>query len=351
MACLKISGYNKSKGNTVILKLDYDGLEYFDKIYISKVFTDTEIPEEVLKFPNVEYGGTGFFYDKATPLPNEIEHYMPDYTLYNEWVAEQLDNGKKRKEFEYYLDYSLGFSTRGCIRQCSFCVNKNYKQASLHSPISEFFDKDRKYVCLLDDNVLACKDWRSIFNELKQTGKRFQYKQGLDERLLTDEKCKILFNSKWIGDYIFAFDNIKDKELIESKLKIVRKHTDKVLKFYVFCGYNHDIPDKYNDEFWRKDVIDVFQRIKVLMENGCLPYIMRYKDYELSPYRGMYINLARWCNQPSFFKKKSFREYCIANGENSSTVRYMKEFEEDHPDIAKMYYNIKFEELNQYLKK
>lgn len=348
LACLKLSGYNKSKGNKVTLKLNYDDINHFDKVYISKVFLDTEIPEEVLKLPNVEYGGTGFFYDKAEPLPHEIEHHAPDYHLYDEWVQEQLDKGRKRKEFEYYLDYSIGFTTRGCIRQCSFCVNKNYKQASLHSPVSEFLDKDRKYICMLDDNVFACKDWKGVFEALNKTGKRFQYKQGLDERLLTDEKCETLFSSKWIGDYIFAFDNIKDKELIERKLKVIRKHTNKVLKFYVFCGYNHDNPEQYSEEFWKMDIVDAFKRIKILMQNGCLPYIMRYKDYELSPYRGTYINLARWCNQPSFFKKKSYREFCLANGKNSSTVRYMKEFEKNHPDIVKMYYDMKFEELNKY---
>lgn len=90
LCCMKISAYHKQKGDTVILKTDYDGLEVFDKVYISKVFTDTEVPgekedksqkncetisewyadNEFLKQPNIEYGGTGFFYDKAPPLPN-----------------------------------------------------------------------------------------------------------------------------------------------------------------------------------------------------------------------------------------------------------------------------------------
>lgn len=75
---------------------------------------------------------------------------------------------------------------------------------------------------------------------MQSTNKRFQFKQGCDERLLTDDKCIEFFkNSKWIGDYIFAFDNIKDKEIIISKLELIRKYTRKPLKFYVFCGYQH----------------------------------------------------------------------------------------------------------------
>ncbi len=210
---MKISGYYKSSGNEVELKIDYENLTEYDKIFISKVFTDTYIDENILKLPTVEYGGTGFFYDKAPKLSDEIEHHMPDYHLYDEWVEQQISNGCKRKDFTYYLDYSVGFMTRGCIRQCSFCVNQNYKSCELHSNLHEFLDEDRPYVCLLDDNVLACKDWRKVFEELISTNKKFQFKQGCDERLLTDEKCEILFNkSKWIGDRIFAFDNIKDKK-------------------------------------------------------------------------------------------------------------------------------------------
>jgi hypothetical protein len=161
------------------------------------------------------------------------------------------------------------------------------------------------------------------------------------------KKCDILFNkSKWIGDYIFAFDNLKDAPIIEEKLKLIRKHTNKVPKFYTFCGFNHADPDNYNNEFWMDDIFDVFKRIEILMKYRCLPYIMRYKDYELSPYRGMYINLARWCNQPSFFKKKSFREFCEANGLESSCYRYMVEFENRCPEINR-YFNMKYDNQNK----
>ena len=359
LACMKISSWYKKQGDHVELLLDYDTVLNYDKVFISKVFTDTEVPGEIIGLPWVEYGGTGFYYDKAKPLDYEIEHSMPDYHLYDDFINAQIERAvadcedddnresayrKKRKEFEYYLDFSIGFTTRGCIRGCSFCVNKNYRQCLRHSPVSEFLDENRKYICLLDDNVLSCRDWKDIFQELNATGKRFQFKQGMDERLLTDEKCEIVFNSNWIGDYIFAFDNIKDARLVERKLEIIRNHTDKVPKFYCFCGYNHDAPDTYPEEFWAKDIADLFERIRILMQHRALPYIMRYKDYELSPYKGIYITVARWCNQPSFFKKKTFREFCEANGENSSANRYLKQFETDCPNIAEKYLDMRWGE-------
>lgn len=293
---------------------------------------------------NVEYGGTGFFYDKAPKLPDEIEHCFPDYHLYDEFVNEQIEKGVSKTKLKEYIDFSIGFTTRGCIRGCDFCVNKNCTQSVIHSKLAEFVDPNRKYICLLDDNVFACKHWKQIFEELINSGKRFCYKQGMDERLLTDEKCEYLFNkSNYYGDYTFAFDNIKDREIIEKKLKMIRNHTNKQCRFYVLCAFNHDNPDNYSYEFWKQDIIDTFERIKILIRYKCIPYIMRYKDYEISPYRGVYITLARWCIQVSLFKKKSIREFARMSGENSSAMKYLTEFENEHPDIAAKYFDMKFD--------
>ena len=361
LACMKISSYYKAQGHDVRLLTSYDDIENYEKVFISKVFTETTVPEGVLNLSWVEHGGTGFYYDKAPPLSPEIEHSMPDYHLYDDFIKVQIDNAveqyvdeddreaayrRKRKEFEYYLDFSIGFTTRGCIRGCSFCVNKNYRQCLKHSPVSEFLDQERKYICLLDDNVLSCRDWKAIFEELNATGKRFQFKQGMDERLLTDEKCEVIFNSNWIGSYIFAFDNIKDRRIVTKKLDLIRKHTDKIPTFYVFCGYNHDDPDTYPIDFWAKDIRDLFERIKILIEHRSLPYVMRYKDYEKSPFKGMYVTIARWCNQPNFIKKKSFREFVKATAQHGekAAMQYMTEFEKYHPMIADKYFDMKWKE-------
>ncbi len=378
LASMKISSYYKSQGYNVNLILSYDDITNYDKVFISKVFTDTIVPDGVIDLSWVEYGGTGFFYDKAEPLAYEIEHCMPDYNLYSKWVESKLNEGiskdytkeekekiiqKRRRDFAYYLDYSIGFLTRGCIRGCSFCVNKNYKQCLKHSPVSEFLDENRKYICFLDDNFFSCPDWKSIIEEVKATGKRFQFKQGLDERLLTDEKCEIIFNSKWIGYYIFAFDNVKDSKLIEEKLNLIRKYTNKKIKFYTFCGYNHDNIGVYDEEFWVKDIVDLFERIRILMNHGCLPYVMRHEDYKLSPYKGIYIAAAGWCNQPSLFGKLTFEEYCkiqgmskgcfnkygmdfesyLNDGEKKlSFWKYYDDFAERHPEIAEKYFHMRW---------
>jgi hypothetical protein len=340
LCCEKLSAYYKQQGNNVILKTDYNKLDQYDLITVSKVFTDTVIPNEALNLPNAIYGGTGFYFDKAPSLPYEVEHIMPDYHLYDEWITEKIQEGNNSKDFKEYQDYSIGRLTLGCIRQCKFCVNQNYKKVEHHADLSEFLDPKRKYICLLDDNILAYKDWKTSLIELQQTGKPFKFKNGIDIRCINDEKAKMLSESKYIGDMTFAFDNIEDKNIIIEKIKVLQKYYTKVFKLYVLCGF--DIDDQYNDVFWKQDMENTLERIKILMQLKCLPYIMRFKNYEMSPHRGMYINLARWCNQPNFFKKKSFKEFCEVNGLSSACYKYMTEFEKAYPDIAKQYFDLKF---------
>lgn len=362
LASMKISTYHKNAGYDVSLLMGYDTIKEYDKVYISKAFTDTPVPEDVIKMNNVICGGTGFFYDKARPLPAEIEHSKPDYHLYDDWVNKQIQSGINRNNFTYYLDYSIGFLTRGCFRQCEFCVNKNHKRCVTHSPVLEFMDDSRPKLCFLDDNFFACPKWKEIISDVKKTGKRFQFKQGLDERLLTDEKIDELMNWNYDGDFIFAFDNIADREIIEGKLKRIKEKypdTKKHFKFYVLCGFDRN--GKWDESFWKDDIRDTFERIRVLMQYGAIPYIMRYERCYSSAYHGMYSCLAGWCNQPSIFKKFTFREYCMCKGMGDkrysiykrdtvsyladgwckgSAWRYMEEFEQENNEIAAAYFDM-----------
>ncbi len=359
---MKISSSHKRLGDETTLLTTYDSIGAYDKVYVSKAFTDTPVPDEILTLDTVVCEGTGFFYDRAPLLQHEVEHCIPDYHLYDEWVAQQLAKGGRPAEYTYYTDYSIGFATRGCFRQCDFCVNKGYTKCEKHSPVAEFLDDSRKKICLLDDNFFACPDWREAISEIKATGKRFQFKQGLDERLLTGEKIDELMSWSYDGDYIFAFDNIDDKDVVEGKLRLIRAkypNTKKHFKFYVLCGF--DRSGKWDESFWIKDIREAFERIRILTQYEAIPYIMRYEKCYFSPYRGVYSCLAGWCNQPSIFKKFTFREYCMCKEmgdqrysrykrdfdsylkdgwRKGSAWRYMESFEEHCPEIARIYYDM-----------
>lgn len=340
LALMKISGYMKAMGNQVELLLDYTTINSYDQVYISKVFTFTKVPDHVFENSNITIGGTGFFPEGGPDLELNIEHHMPDYTLYNHFISNEIIRGINPTKYSDYTDYSIGFSTRGCFRKCEFCVNKKYDRVLRHSSIDEFFDKSRRHIYLWDDNFLAFKDWRLVLDELEQTNRYFQFRQGLDIRCMTEEQAKRLTSMKYKGDFIFAFDHIKDRELIEKKLIMWRKITSKTTKMYVLSAFDSQ------DE---KDIESVFERILILMKYKCLPYIMRYESVKGSKYEGMYINLARWCNQPNFFKKKSFREFCVANQAIAksdricASLKYIEIFEKDHPEIANKYFDIRYD--------
>lgn len=363
LVCEKLSAYWKEKGAETHLLLNYDDLDDYDEVFIAKVFTDTPCPEYLYdekwlkKHKKIHIGGTGFYFDKAPNLPDEIEHHMPDYHLYDEWIendvakvrelkGENFNEKRYRVQFKEYTDYSIGFLTRGCFRKCKFCVNQKYDHVFKHSPMEEFFDESRRKLCFLDDNFLGCPNWRELLESVIATKRPFKFKQGMDERLLTDEKCEMLFNANYDGDYTFAFDNIKDYNLIHKKLKMIRNHTEKAgVMFYVLVGFEST------------DYIDIenaFKRIELLLNYRCLPYIMRYMNKNETPwkdskYRSLYVTIARWCNQPSIVKKMTFREFCIANqalhkteGTLCSSMQSMLEFEKEHPEIASKYFDIRF---------
>lgn len=397
LALLKISGYCKSFGHDVRLVKQYDeiikgGIEIipdnFDLLVLSRVFKFTKIPTiiyELIRARLIVYGGTGFldeFNDDVTQLPNlpeKVEHFMPDYHLYEEYIEWKTggDAKKKKRDWDDYLSYSIGFTTRGCVRKCGFCVNRLLSRVNEWSPVQEFLDESRPNIYLWDDNIMAAppRVFKKVMDDLRDSDKPFQFRQGMDIRLMTDEKAELLNSIRYHGDFIYAFDHYRmddkhERLQVEQTLRglaVWRKHCLKSTKLYVIVAYD------YQDE---RDIEGTFWRIRKLMEFGCLPYIMRFEAYEHSRFKNMYTQLARWCNQPSFFKKMSFRQYCVRNEEYHQGIQYdhegiyadklvippgfkkkekycscyqtMLDFEEEFPELAKEYFDIRFEDINPY---
>lgn len=239
LALMKLSGYYKEQGYDVqLIYHSYLEVNEYDEVYISKVFSFSDIPDWILKKENVHVGGTGFFSDGGANLPDEIEHHKPDYDLYKEYVEEQIKNGRSRTFFADYLDYSIGFTTRGCFRKCAFCVNKKYDRVQRHSAVSEFYDETKPYIYLWDDNILAYSNWEDVINELEETGKPFQFRQGIDLRLMTDRKAYRFNHTHYHGDFIFAFDHLKDKDLIIEKVQLWKRYSSRICKMYVLSGFD-----------------------------------------------------------------------------------------------------------------
>lgn len=305
LALMKISTYHKLKGHNVSfikyeLKayphkkyIEIKGM-YFDRIYISNIFTINRDKFKVFDCDDIVIGGVGSI-NPMLKLDKAIENCDLDYSLYPE------------------NDKAFGFITRGCTRKCSFCFvprteGKLYYSQSIDSIIKYGFKK----ISFMDNNILLYKKHKIILQELIDKNIRCNFNQGLDIRAISEENAKLLSKLKYIGEYTFAFDNIKDKKIIEKKLKIVKKYIkgDWKIKFYIY--HNHFNMDKK----------DLYDRIKWCKENKVLPYFMRDKNcYGIDEY----TQLARWCNQPAQFKKKTFTQFKSNNEINLFSLKeYIK---------------------------
>mgnify|MGYP007070207436 CR=1 FL=1 len=131
------------------------------------------------------------------------------------------------------------------------------------------------------------------------------------------------------GDFIFAFDDIRDALLIEEKIKLLRRYVNlktKRVKFYTLCAY--DRHGRYDTAFWRADVQGLLHRIDLLKRYDCLPYVMKFQEYKKSPFRFLYTSLANWCNQPHIFKKLDFIETVKRRNSKAYLALIQKQLEE-----------------------
>lgn len=271
LALMKISAYHKAKGDDVDF---YNPL--FDKpdlIYASKVFDFTD---DYLHYPadvEVIRGGTG--YDIALTLPDEIESQYPDYDLFR-------------------CDFAIGFTTRGCIRKCPFCVVP--KKEGAIRPVGDIYDfwRGQDRLMLLDNNLTALPDqFERICKQLIKERVRVDFSQGLDIRLITAEMAQLLSQIRLWKQIHFAFDNIALEKQVRAGIKILTENgvSAHKLMFYVLIGFD-STPDE-----------DLY-RVEVLRGLGVDPFVMPYNKSDEYQKR-----FARWVNHKAIFKSVPWHEY------------------------------------------
>lgn len=303
LSLMKLSAWHKRNGDQVEWYEPLLGGEY-DKVYMSKVFGDEythDYPYEI-HAKEVVRGGSGYAitvkddlecYDKAKDqdLPKEIEHIMPDYSIY---------------EQHGITDTAFGFLTKGCPRGCDFCHVKSMQGRSTRTVarLSEFWN-GQKTIKLLDPNLTASHDWDMHMQDLIDSKALVDFTQGLDARLLTTEKIRSLNNVRWKMIH-FAWDRPNedlrgDFERIASNLKNVRKQT---VSAYILTNFNST---------HQQDI----DRVMFLRSLNIQPYVMIYRK-ETAPKETR--RLQRYVNSPMiFWKVNSFDEYKASQGGRNAT--------------------------------
>ncbi len=276
LCLMKLSAYHKAQGHSVEW---WKPEGRYDVVYKSRVFTDTYSKDTVAvgNAGKLVIGGTG--YGLRENLPEAIEHSYPDYGLYPQ-----------------FSDTAYGFLSRGCPRNCGFCIvsGKEGRKSVQVADLSEFWD-EQKEIKLMDANLLACPNHEKMIQQLAESRAWVDFSQGLDIRLVNPDNVSLL-NQVRTKAVHFAWDNPNDdltgnflRFLELTNIKSSRKRRVYVLTNY---GSTHE-EDLY--------------RVNTLRQMGYDPYVMVY-DRPSAP--RITRQLQRWVNNKRiFYTVKEFADY------------------------------------------
>lgn len=285
LALMKISAYHKARGDNV--EWWQTDFKYYDKIYMSKVFSSdySSDADEPTNCGEIIKGGTGYaialgedrkeHFDKSmhNNLPSEIEKMFPDYSIYPQF------------------DYAVAMTSRGCPRGCSFChvESKEGRCAVKVADVKDFWC-GQKLIKVLDANITAVKehDKRDLFRQYLETNAQIDFTQGLDIRLLNDADIDDL-NTMKLNNIHFAWDNPQDnlgKHFEHYASKAKHKPHGHFGMVYVLVNFNSTMEEN-------------LRRIYTLRDLNYDPYVMIYDKPNASQ---EVKRLQRWCNNKFIFR-------------------------------------------------
>ena len=290
LALMRISAYHKAQGDTV--EWWNTELEYYDVVYMSKIFSDAYSREGhvPMNCGKVIKGGTGYaiklgkdgreYFDqnKNNVLTDEMEKMFPDYSIYTQF------------------NFAVSMTSRGCPRGCSFChvAPKEGRCSHKVANVADFWNGQRE-IKVLDPNITACKEKRDLMAQYADTGAWIDFTQGIDIRLANEADIADLNRMK-IKCVHFAWDNPKDDlrehfKRFSEKFKI-KNPASKIV--YVLTNFDSTMDEN-------------LYRIYKLRELGYDPYVMVYNK----PSAPREIrDLQRWCNNRFIFRScPRFEDY------------------------------------------
>ena len=277
LGLLKLSAYHKKLGNTVdlVYGIGKPIRAKPDIIFVTSLFTWAWEPvwEAVQyyskKFPNAELWLGGLY---ASLMPEhaalsgvnpkrifkgvfpEVESLCPDYTLVPEW------NEREKA--------SIVFSTRGCIRACTFCGVSRLegKLNSEKNSIKDLIWPGHTRVIFFDNNLLASKSWENVLSEVEAMGLAVDFNQGLDARLITEKVAKKISELKIDRFIRISYDTSVVGPSVRKAIELLNANGVDGRNVLVYLLYNFtDTPQ------------DLFDRIKNVLSWGAVAYPMRFQ--------------------------------------------------------------------------
>lgn len=268
-ALMQVSQYHKQRGDTVEM---YKPLYHnsYDKVYAFSIFDFTDkgyVRDDMIT------GGTGF--DITSRLPAEIEACDYDWSVYPD------------------CDHSIVWFSRGCIRNCPFCVVRQ-KEGYIKPVEPKNLNPNGKWIRVQDNNFFANPKWEKAVDQLLEWDQPVDI-QGIDIRLFNDEQGVALQQLKHKKQLKIAWDNPKqnlDKQ-IDHLLDYI---SPSKIMCYVLIGY------------WSTPEEDLYRVMHLWDDYKIHAFAMPFDKF--NKYQRMF---ARWCNNKIIFKTRSWEEYLGGN--------------------------------------
>ena len=266
LALRKLRAWHKIRGDHIEL---FNPLFKYDRIYSSKVFTFTEVDPYLHE--SAVKGGIGYELDEN--LPEEVEHTCPDYSG---------------------LDYSFGFLTRGCNRNCAWCVvPKKEGPIRAHAEIEEF--ARHRNVLLMDNNILAHSHGIKQLEKIAHMPIRIDLNQGVDAWLIDNGIARLFGKIRWWKPVRLALDHSSQKRAIAKAVDLLR--------------HNNVTPSRYSCYVLINNISDALDRVEFLRSLNVDPFVQPFIDRKGTPPPKEHKHFARWVNHKAIFRSCRWDEY------------------------------------------
>jgi len=189
---------------------------------------------------------------------------------------------------EIPAEFNYGFSSRGCINRCAWCVVP--KLEGYVRPLVGWQNQigNHRRFLLMDNNLLACgaDHIESVLFEMKERKKLIDFNQGLDCVFFV-KNSNVIFPifEKYranIDPFRFSWDSKKQDKYVTETISMLNS-LKKCATWYVLYGFNDSIEEIHN-------------RLSTLLRSGQHVKLMRYRNLETGAYNfdeaGYYKKLA-----------------------------------------------------------
>lgn len=353
-ALMKMSAYFKRKGYTIKLIYDKRIPRYNPQnLYIGSALYSGNLLRFKARLKKTELLSHIHI---GTPTQNchitTIKGLKCDYTEYDEML----------KNTNIKLDWypcNIGYLTKGCIRQCKFCVNRNRTEIIKVNTLDEIYQKKGEYIELLDDNLFASDDAVKLLNQIAEFSKKhdvlFKLRNGLDCRIVSDEKVKALGKcNKAFETLHCAWDRVENT-FIFNNIKKIRKEVPISLICYTLSGVN-----VINDKDLKRDLLGFFYRHYMLKKIGVRPYLAIFED-DTEKYHNPYLPIYKLIKTQFNFLQNSSKTSLTRQMNIKYTSAYKKIVEvlDEFSYLAKLTqgeilnlddFDLKMKEIADYLK-